>query len=291
MKGYKGFDKDFKCNGFQYEVGKEYIIDGDIKLCSKGFHFCKSPLNVWAYYPQVKGSRYAIIEAEDVLRDKDGDTKRVCKKIKIVKELTALELIEEQIKYAKDKKSNTGDSSSVSNTGYSSSASNTGYSSSASNTGSYSSASNTGDHSSASNTGYSSSVSNTGSYSSASNTGDSSSVSNTGYSSSASNTGYSSSVSNTGSYSSASNTGSYSSASNTGNYSSASNTGNYGIAVAWGKESKAKGKKGNYIVISEWSFQDGERILICAKMVKVDGKKIKEDVYYTLKGGKVVEVK
>ena len=228
MKGYKGFDKDFKCNGFQYEVGKEYIIDGDIKLCSKGFHFCKSPLNVWAYYPQVKGSRYAIIEAEDVLRDKDGDTKRVCKKIKIVKELTALELIEEQIKYAKDKKSNTGDSSSVSNTGYSSSASNTGYSSS---------------------------------------------------------------VSNTGSYSSASNTGSYSSASNTGNYSSASNTGNYGIAVAWGKESKAKGKKGNYIVISEWSFQDGERILICAKMVKVDGKKIKEDVYYTLKGGKVVEVK
>ena len=282
MKGYKGFDKDFKCNGFQYEVGKEYIIDGDIKLCSKGFHFCKSPLNVWAYYPQVKGSRYAIIEAEDVLRDKDGDTKRVCKKIKIVKELTALELIEEQIKYAKDKKSNTGDSSSVSNTGYSSSASNTGYSSSASNTGSYSSASNTGDHSSASNTGYSSSVSNTGSYSSASNTGDSSSVSNTGYSSSASNTGYSSSVSNTGSYSSAS---------NTGNYSSASNTGNYGIAVAWGKESKAKGKKGNYIVISEWSFQDGERILICAKMVKVDGKKIKEDVYYTLKGGKVVEVK
>ena len=210
MKGYKGFDKDFKCNGFQYEVGKEYIIDGDIKLCSKGFHFCKSPLNVWAYYPQVKGSRYAIIEAEDVLRDKDGDTKRVCKKIKIVKELTALELIEEQIKYAKDKKSNTGDSSSVSNTGYSSSASNTG---------SYSSASNTGDHSSASNTGY------------------------------------------------------------------------YGIAVAWGKESKAKGKKGNYIVISEWSFQDGERILICAKMVKVDGKKIKEDVYYTLKGGKVVEVK
>ena len=264
MKGYKGFDKDFKCNGFQYEVGKEYIIDGDIKLCSKGFHFCKSPLNVWAYYPQVKGSRYAIIEAEDVLRDKDGDTKRVCKKIKIVKELTALELIEEQIKYAKDKKSNTGDSSSVSNTGDSSSVSNTGYSSSASNT------------------GYSSSASNTGSYSSASNTGDHSS---------ASNTGYSSSVSNTGSYSSASNTGSYSSASNTGNYSSASNTGNYGIAVAWGKESKAKGKKGNYIVISEWSFQDGERILICAKMVKVDGKKIKEDVYYTLKGGKVVEVK
>ena len=52
MKTYKGFDKDFRCRGFQYEVGKEYeMSEDDIAVCKKGFHACESPLEVWDHYP------------------------------------------------------------------------------------------------------------------------------------------------------------------------------------------------------------------------------------------------
>ena len=98
----------------------------------------------------------------------------------------------------------------------------------------------------------------------------------------------------TGYGSAASNTGNYSAASNTGYGSAASNTGVNGIAVAWGAESKAKGAKGCYIVLSEWGDYDSKkqkRPLKYAKMFKVDGKKIKADTFYKLVGGNPVEVK
>ena len=207
--------------------------------------------------------------------------------------------------------SNTGNRSSASNTGYCSSASNTGNRSSASNTGDYSSASNTGNRSSASNTGNRSSASNTGYYSSASNTGYCSSASNTGNRSSASNTGYYSSASNTGDCSSASNTGDCSSASNTGNRSSASNTGycssasNTGdcssaevsgkasCAAVFGKDSKVRGAIGCALFLVERGDWDDENELypiINVLAVIVDGEKVKENVWYKLVNGKLVEV-
>ena len=45
---YKGFDKNLKCRDFQYEVGKEYNIDGNIECCKHGFHACKSPMDTWS---------------------------------------------------------------------------------------------------------------------------------------------------------------------------------------------------------------------------------------------------
>ena len=59
------------------------------------------------------------------------------------------------------------------------------------------------------------------------------------------------------------------------------------IAVANGAHSKARGAMGCYLVLTEY---DNNGSMICAKMSQVDGKTIKENVWYILKNGEFVEV-
>ena len=106
----------------------------------------------------------------------------------------------------------------------------------------------------------------------------------------ASNTGNYSVASNTGNYSVASNTGDNSVASNTGDNSVASNLGQKSISSCLGVRGQASGKKGTWLVVAEWiQDEDWNWEVKEVKTVKVDGKKIKEDTYYTLEHGEFVE--
>ena len=91
MKGYKGFDKDLKCRGFQYEVGKTYECKGGVVLCENGFHFCEDPKNIRGYYADLPACRYCEIEASGEIIE--GDGKCVCSEIKIVREIPSQEFL------------------------------------------------------------------------------------------------------------------------------------------------------------------------------------------------------
>ena len=73
-----------------------------------------------------------------------------------------------------------------------------------------------------------------------------------------------------------------------GNYCRAEAFGKNSIAVVNGACGKACGALGCYLVLTEY---DDDGHMICAKMARVDGSAIKENVYYTLKNGEFVEVK
>ena len=76
VKGFKGTDKDMRCQDYQYELGKQFDLDEDVEpvVCSKGFHFCKSLENVFLHYKIGNGHRFFEVEA--LVRKSDLDPKK-----------------------------------------------------------------------------------------------------------------------------------------------------------------------------------------------------------------------
>ena len=96
---------------------------------------------------------------------------------------------------------------------------------------------------------------------------------------------------------SAASSGDYGNAASSGDKGSAKASHKNSCAVAWGPESKAKGVIGSHLVLAEWESNGGyyweEKTwdFKGAVMAVVDGEKIKENVWYGLKNGKVIEIK
>ena len=101
MKMYKGFDKEMKCKGFQYEVGKTYE-ENNAELCREGFHACKNPLDTFAYYSPADNSRYAEVELEDVSDERGDDSKRVGKRITVKAEIGIAGIVKAAVEFMKE---------------------------------------------------------------------------------------------------------------------------------------------------------------------------------------------
>ena len=97
---YKGFDKNLKCRGFQYEVGKEYEMDGGIKCCGRGFHACESPLEVFDHYDMFT-SRFAKVEQSGEIDKEENSTKVCSSKIKVKAELKLADMINLGVEWVK----------------------------------------------------------------------------------------------------------------------------------------------------------------------------------------------
>lgn len=94
MIGYKAFDMELKCRGFQFEVGKTYdtgIADEKLELCTKSvFHFCRefSRIECVSDYKLSKSRVCEVVAEGGVVSSDDG--KFGTNKIMILRELTVL---------------------------------------------------------------------------------------------------------------------------------------------------------------------------------------------------------
>ena len=288
MRAFKGFNKDLTCRGYQYEEGKEFHTER-AECCDTGFHACEYPLDCFGYYDPAHSVFHEVELSGEM--DKSRDNTKVCATdIKIGARLSIAGLVKMAIDFTMSKVNK--EAGSDERHGFASATGNCGASSA------------TGNYGASSATGYKGASSATG------NCGASSA---TGYKGASSATGNCGASSATGNYGASSATGNYGASSATGNCGASSATGYKGassvsdptgVAVAWGHEARAKGCKGAHLILSDWKYvgarySDGDYMdpydkesweLTGAKMVVVDGEKIKEDTYYRCIEGEIVEV-
>ena len=108
IKSYKGFDKDLKCRGYQYEVGKEYELpEGEkVKVCHTGFHACESPLEVLDHYAMFdkngNENRFCEVDQSGDIDRESGTTKVASSRIRIKAEIGLAGLINAGIEWIKE---------------------------------------------------------------------------------------------------------------------------------------------------------------------------------------------
>ena len=104
--------------------------------------------------------------------------------------------------------------------------------------------------------------------------------------------GYSAQIGSSGNSAKIGSSGNSAQIGSSGNSAQINSTGEDAVIMCAGSRSKAKGKKGSWITLAEWAKDEekGRYVPICVKTERVDGEKIKENTYYTLKNGEFVEV-
>ena len=282
MKAYTGFDKDLKCRGFQYEVGKEYEEE-NASLCKKGFRACENPLDTFRYYAPTD-SRYCEVEIEDNGERSSDDSKVFGKHIRIGAEIGLKGVINAGVRFVFDKcESATEECAS----GWRGNAAASGESGNAAASGNLGNAAASGWRGNAAASGWSGNAAASGVSGNAAASGWSGNAAASGESGNAAASGESGNAAASGWRGNAAASGERGTASVTGPDGKASALGEQCLAVAWGRDSLARGAVGNWIVVSE---RDDDGNIIDAKIAKVDGESVKENTWYTLQNGEISEV-
>ena len=257
IKSYKGFDKNLKCRDFQYEIGKEYEMDGEIKVCNRGFHACESPFDVFDHYTMID-SRFCEVEQDGNISKEDRGTKICSSKIKIKAELKLADMINLGVEWLKEitspekiktsiKDNSSGNDAKIGSSGNGAKIGSSGYGAQIGSSGDGAQIGSSGDGAQIGSSGNGAQIGSSGNGAKIGSSGDGAKIDSTGEDC---------------------------------------------VIMCAGINSVAKASKGSWITLSEWSYSDKKQryIPVCVKTEFVDGEKIKADTYYKLDGGVFKEI-
>ena len=268
---YKGFDKNLKCRGFQYEIGKEYE-EKDIEICSRGFHACENPLDVFSYYDMI-GSRFCEVEQSGEIQKKDDDTKVCSSKISIKAELKLADMINLGVEWLKEKTNpskiinmitdeKSGDDAQIGSSG---------------------------DYAQIGSSGNRAQIGSSGDYAQIGSSGNRAKIGSSGNDDQIGSSGYGAQIGSSGNRAQIGSSGNRAQIGSSGNDAQIDSMGENSVVMCAGNGSRAKAKTGSWITLAEWGYKEGKYIPICVKTEYVDGERIKGDTWYKLKNGEFVE--
>lgn len=325
ITAYKGFEHDLTCRGFQYEVGKEYSIDGEIEYGERGFHACENPLDVIDYYGDMSRDRYCVVELYgDVIKNDKNNIHSIIasSKIRIKEEITLEELFKRGCewlnntnnsdkgildgKLLEDNGVNHGKIASTNNwskffsCGDNAQIGASGNNAKIASNGIFAKIASNGSDADILSSGLHSDIVSSGLYSHIASNGISTKILSSASFSKIAVNGIDTQINSNGEYAQIVSSGAdiqitskgdNSIITSSGEETKIDSKGKNAIVMCAGEDSIAKAKKGSWITLTEWgSSETEEKIPICVKAEYVDGERIKEDIYYKLKDGEFVEV-
>ena len=275
ITSYKAFDKNMQCHDFQFEVGKEYEMDGEIECGKRGFHACKNPLELWDYYKMLK-SRFAEVEQSGKI-DKDEKSTKVCSShIKIKAELKLADIINIGIEWLKNvtspskyKKDGVLDDS--------------------------------GHYAQIGSCDHCAKIGSSGDYAQIGSSGDYVKIGSCGLCTHIGSSGHCAQIGSSGDYAKIGSCGDCAKIGSSGDCAKISSSGDCAqidsiggdsVIMCTGNNSRVKATVGSWITLAEWVWNDEKKrnVPICVKTEYVDGERIKTDTWYKLENGAFVEV-
>ena len=275
ITSYKAFDKNMQCHDFQFEVGKEYEMDGEIECGKRGFHACKNPLELWDYYKMLK-SRFAEVEQSGKI-DKDEKSTKVCSShIKIKAELKLADIINIGIEWLK----NVTSPSKYKKDGV------LDYS---------------GDYAQIGSCDHCAKIGSSGDYAQIVSSGDYAKIGSCGLCTHIGSSGHCAQIGSSGDYAKIGSSGDCAKIGSCGDCAKISSSGDCAqidsiggdsVIMCAGNNSRVKATVGSWITLAEWVWNDEKKrnVPICVKTEYVDGERIKTDTWYKLENGAFVEV-
>lgn len=276
---YKGFNSDLTCRGFQYKIGEKYSCNEKIILCEKGFHACKEPLDVLNYCSKPD-SRYCTVEQSGEIISSVDSSKQVSSEIKIIKEIGLDGLVKAEVEHLKEttKNSNTDEviiksewRGYINSTKYQAKIYSEGYG-----TKIYS-------------CGYGTRIISVGNTSIIGSGNLFNEIYSVGWFARICSVGDYAKI-NANAHSIIYSTGDYAQIFTSGTGVKVYSMGYHSIINCQGVNTMVRAKKGSWITLTEWRMNHGVFTAYRVKTEYVDGKRIKEDTFYTIRNGKFLEV-